>query len=213
MGKRIAIYIIGLMITSFGIALIISSGVGAGPWDTVAVGLNMHLGLTIGLWSIIAQGLVVFVTWAIERERIQYEAVVAIIIRSVFLDVWIYGVLRNVDFGAFLGMSWLALSLGILCVGVGIGIYIESRLPRTPLDGLMIALHNRFGWSLNISRVSIECSGAIIGFLLGGPVGVGTVLIAATLGRVVQFSNLKFKKVLTTHHERQQIRVQQLKEM
>ncbi|MFC0469554.1 YitT family protein [Halalkalibacter kiskunsagensis] len=214
MGKRIAIYVIGLMITSFGIALIISSGVGAGPWDTVAVGLNMHLGLTIGLWSIIAQGLVVFVTWAIERKRIQFEAVVAIIIRSIFLDLWIYVVLRNIDFAAFWwGMSWLTLFLGILCVGIGIGIYIESRLPRTPLDGLMIALHNRFGWSLNISRMSIESSGAVIGFLLGGPVGLGTVVIAASLGRVVQLSNLWFKKIVTFYQERQQIRVEQVKEM
>jgi uncharacterized membrane protein YczE len=201
------------MITSFGIALIISSGVGAGPWDTVAVGLNLHLGLTIGLWSIIAQGLVVFVTWAIERKRIQFEAVMAIIVRSIFLDLWIYGVLRNFDFTAFWGMSWLTLLLGILCVGIGIGIYIESRLPRTPLDGLMIALHNRFGWSLNISRMSIECSGAVIGFLLGGPVGLGTVVIATTLGRVVQFSNRQFKRILTLYQERQQIRVEQLKEM
>lgn len=197
MGKRIAIYLIGLSISSFGIALIILSQVGAGPWDAVAVGLNNHLGLTIGLWSIIAQAFVVFITWLVERKRFQYGSVLAIVLRSWFLDIWIYVILINVDFTSSVALQWFTLFLGVLSVGVGIGLYIEARLPRTPMDGLMIALHERFRWSLNVSRIGIELSGVIIALLLSGPVGLGTVIIALTLGRVVQFSNSKFKLLLT----------------
>ncbi|MFC0557626.1 YczE/YyaS/YitT family protein [Halalkalibacter alkalisediminis] len=196
MGKRIAIYLVGLSLTSFGIALIILSQIGAGPWDAVAVGLNTHLGLTIGLWSIIAQAMVVFITWLVERKRFQYGSVVAIVLRSWFLDIWIYVILKNVDFTSSETLQWFTLFIGVVTVGIGIGLYIEARLPRTPMDGLMIALHERFHWSLNVSRIGIELSGVIFALLLSGPVGLGTVIIAVTLGRVVQFSNSKFKSLI-----------------
>lgn len=199
MGKRIAIYLVGLSITSFGIALIVLSQIGAGPWDAVAVGLNSHLGLTIGLWSIIAQALVVFITWFIERKRFQYGSVVAIVLRSWFLDIWIYVILSNVDFTSSVALQWFTLLMGVVSAGIGIGIYIEAKLPRTPIDGLMMALHERFRWSLSVSRIGIELSGVMIALLLSGPVGFGTLLIAVTLGRIVQFVNSKCKFILKTH--------------
>ena len=79
---------------------------------------------------------------------------------------------------------------------MGIGIYMEAQFPKTPIDGLMIAIGNRFGWSLNISRISIEACGVIIGFLLGGPVGFGTLVAALLLGKVIQISNYKIKRIL-----------------
>lgn len=75
------VYFTGLMITTFGIALIVHAEAGAGPWDAVAVGLKLHFGLTIGMWSIIAQGCVVIIT-AIECARFQVESIFAIILRS-----------------------------------------------------------------------------------------------------------------------------------
>jgi uncharacterized membrane protein YczE len=196
MGKRIAVYFVGLIITAFGIALIIKSSVGAGPWDTVAVGLKTHFGLTIGIWSIIAQGCVVAITAFIERARIQFESIVAIIIRSWFLDLWFYIILKDIDFTISAGVQWAAFLLGVCVAGVGIGIYVEAKLPKTPLDGLMIALSNTFGWSYSKSRIVIELSGAIIGFLLGGPVGAGTLVLALTLGRIISAVNRHVKKYI-----------------
>jgi uncharacterized protein len=60
----------------------------------------------------------------------------------------------------------------------------------------MLALHNRFDWSINNSRIVVELSGAIFGFLLGGPVGFGTLIIALFVGRIIQMSNIKIKKIL-----------------
>lgn len=68
MSKRIGIYLGGLALTALGIAIIILSLIGAGPWDTVAVGLNMHAGLTIGTWSIITQVIFTVITWIIEKR-------------------------------------------------------------------------------------------------------------------------------------------------
>ncbi|WP_102347566.1 YczE/YyaS/YitT family protein [Bacillus sp. Marseille-P3661] len=195
MGKRIAIYLLGLSITALGIALIVLSMAGAGPWDIVAVGLNNHFGLTIGTWSIIAQTCVVLLTGIIEKKRPPFESVGAIIIRSLILDGWIYLVFNNVDFTSSLEFQWISFTIGVLASGLGIGIYVLAEFPKTPIDGLMVAVHKRFGYSLNVSRTIIEAAAVVLGYLLGGPVGIGTLIIALTLGKVIQVSNQGIKKV------------------
>ena len=81
-------------------------------------------------------------------------------------------------------------------MGVGIGIYVEAQFPKSPIDGLMLALHNRFEWSINVSRIVVELVGVLFGFLLGGPVGFGTLIIAVFVGKIIQISNRKIKSVL-----------------
>jgi len=196
MGKRIGIYLIGLAINALGIALIIYSAVGAGAWDTVAIGLNHSWGLTIGICTVIIQVFVVLVTGIIERKRLQYESIIAIAIRSIFLDAWIYLVFNHMDQVASWEIQWLYFIFGIISMGIGIGIYMEAHFPKSPIDGLMLAIHNRFKWSINTSRIIVELSGAVIGFLLGGPVGLGTLLIALAVGKIIQMTNRKIKKVL-----------------
>ncbi|WP_428910829.1 YczE/YyaS/YitT family protein [Niallia sp. Krafla_26] len=198
MGRRIVIYLTGLATTALGIALIILSFVGAGPWDAVATGLANHLGLTIGTWSIISQIAFTLITWLLEKTRFRIESMIPIAIRSFFLDIWIYVVLANVDFSFSWVFQWSAFTMGLILAGVGMGIYMEARFPKTPIDGLMVALSQKWNWSLNKSRMSIEITGVILGFLLSGPVGFGTIVTALFLGRIIQFSNAKVKKLLST---------------
>ena len=187
MGKRIGIYLLGLAINALGIALIIYSAVGAGAWDTVAIGLNQSWGLTIGICTVIIQVFVVLVTGIIERKRLQYESIIAIAIRSIFLDAWIYLVFNHMDQAASWEIQWLYFMFGIISMGIGIGIYMEAHFPKS---------NNRFKLSINTSRFIVELSGAVIGFLLGGPVGLGTLLIALAVGKIIQMTNRKIKKVL-----------------
>ena len=196
MGKRIGIYLIGLAINALGIALIIFSTVGAGAWDTVAIGLNHSWGLTIGICTVITQVLVVLAIGIIERKRLQYESIIAIIIRSIFLDAWIYLVFNHIDLAASWEIQWLYFIFGIISMGIGIGIYMEAHFPKSPIDGLMLAIHNRFKWSINTSRIVVELSGVVIGFILGGPVGLGTLIIALFVGKIIQMTNIKIKKII-----------------
>ena len=201
-GRRIVIYLSGLATAALGIALIILSFVGAGPWDAVATGLANHLGLTIGTWSIISQIVFTMITWLLEKTRFRIESLIPIAIRSIFLDIWIYVVLANADFASSWVIQWSAFIMGLILTAVGIGIYMEARFPKTPIDGLMVAISEKLSWSLNKSRMTIEITGVIIGFLLSGPVGLGTVVTALFLGRIIQFSNAKVKKILSTQTEK-----------
>jgi len=196
MGRRIAIYLIGLFTTALGISLIIKSSVGAGPWDAVAVGFNLHFGLTIGMWSLISQGMLVFITYLIERTSLQWRSAFAIMIRSWFLDLWLYVILKNVDLTTSIWLQWTGFLSALIIISFGIGLYVEAKLPKTPVDGLMVAMIEKFHLSLNVARLIIEVSAALIGFLLGGPVGIGTVIIALLLGKFIQFFNIKIKKLL-----------------
>ncbi|MGN7393287.1 YczE/YyaS/YitT family protein [Peribacillus frigoritolerans] len=196
MKRRLTIYITGLAITALGIALIVRSIVGAGPWDSVAVGLKLHFGLTIGMWSIISQVFLILFTAVIEKARVRIESVLVIVVRSWFLDFWYYIALANLDASNSLALQWFIFALGVFTIGVGISIYMEAKFPSSPIDGLMIALSERFNLSISTSRLFIEASGLIIGYLFGGPVGVGTIIVALTLGRIIQTSNRLLRKYL-----------------
>lgn len=198
MGKRIAIYLGGLAITALGIALIILTLVGAGPWDAVAVGLTNHFGFTVGMWSIVAQTMVILLTGWIERKSPSWGSFVTIVIRSWMLDAWIYIGLKDVDFTSSWEIQWLSLFMGVILAGIGMGIYLEADFPRSPIDGLMMALHHRFGWTLTVSRTFIEFCAAFLGFFLGGPIGLGTIVVVFLLGKVIQVSNRVTKKVLNS---------------
>lgn len=198
--KRIAVYLIGLAINALGIAFIIHSTVGAGAWDAVAIGFHQYVGLTIGICSVIVQVLVVIMTKLIERKRLQYGAIIAITIRSMFLDAWAYLVFNHLAEASSWELQWLYFLLGVVSMGFGIGIYLEANFPKSPVDGLMMALHQRFHWSINVSRIILELIGVLFGFILGGPVGFGTVILALLLGKIIQYANHKIKKVLHKEH-------------
>ncbi|MCQ6277387.1 hypothetical protein JMM81_21195 [Bacillus sp. V3B] len=86
--------------------------------------------------------------------------------------------------------------IGVIVAGIGIGMYMEARFPKTPIDGLMVAISNRLGWSLNLSRISIEATGTLTGFLLSGPVGLGTLVVVVFLGKIIQTTNRRVKKIV-----------------
>ncbi|WP_338452953.1 DUF6198 family protein [Niallia oryzisoli] len=196
MVSRLAIYLVGLAINALGIALTIYSAAGVGSWDAAAIGVNHYLGLTIGTWTIAIQVLIVLTTKTVERKRFQYGSMLAIILRSIFLDLWMYLLFDHLEIPSSILMQWLVFLLGTLGIGVGIGIYIEAKFPKSPVDGLMLALHNRFHWSINVSRIVVELTGTLLGFILGGPVGLGTLIIALFVGKVIQLVNSKVKKIL-----------------
>lgn len=195
--KRLAVYFVGLAINALGIALIIFSSVGAGSWDAVAIGLNHYVGLTIGICTTSIQVLVVLATKVIERKRLQYGSIIAITIRSIFLDAWMYLVFSHLELSSSWEIQWLFFIIGVLSVGVGIGIYLEAHFPKSPIDGLMIALQQRFYWSLNTARIVAEFIGVLLGLFLGGPVGLGTFIATLCLGKIIQFTNIKIKRILT----------------
>jgi uncharacterized membrane protein YczE len=170
----------GLLVFAFGEALIVRASLGVIPWDVLHQGLVQQFGLTIGQWSIII-GAVVLLLWIPLRERPGLGTVSNVLVIGAALDVFL-GLLATPD---SIWVRGLFLATGILINGVATAAYIGARLGPGPRDGLMTGVVRTRGWSVRVVRTGIEVAVVVIGWLLGGNLGVGTVLFALAIGPVV----------------------------
>ena len=177
---------------SLGIALTIKGQqLGVGSWDVLHIGLVKNFGLTVGMWSIIL-GLIILAIDAVISKRLpKLGTYLDMFLAGIFIDIFLY-VLPDAH-GWF--EQILAFALGLLLLGFGCGMYMVANLGVGPRDTLMLLLVQRLGWSVNRARTTMEVSVAVIGFLLGGPVGLGTLLMAFGLGAIVQWA-LKWNEKL-----------------
>jgi uncharacterized membrane protein YczE len=159
----------------------IQSGLGLSPWDVLHQGLSLHFGLTIGAWTIITSG-VVLLAWIPLRERYGIGTLLNAIIIGVMIDV----VGAVVPAATNTVVQWTMLLGGILLVGLASGMYIGANLGPGPRDGLMTGIAKK-GPSIRLTRSVIEVSVLIVGWLLGGTFGIGTILFALLIGPLVQF--------------------------
>lgn len=181
------IYSAGLLVSSLGLALIIKSNLGAGPGDSIAVGLSYHTPVTVGTFMIIAFTILLIVNAILEKKRPQYESLIPSIIRGRTLDFFLYGTLENVNPDAWYSQAGI-FALGILATAVGISFYLRTPFPRIPLDHFMMVMNNRTNQSKGVVRNLMEGAMALTGYFLGGPVGIGTVMVVFLLGPLIQWT-------------------------
>ncbi len=174
-GRLVQLYL-GLILYGFSASLLVLSGLGLSPWDVLHQGLAKHTNLAIGTWSILV-GLVVLLLWIPLRERPGIGTVSNVIFIGGTMDV----VLAHLSPPHDLTVRIVCLVAGVFLNGVATGAYIGAGLGPGPRDGLMTGLARR-GHSIRVVRTSLEVSVVVIGWLLGGTVGVGTVAYAVCIG-------------------------------
>ncbi|WP_059102745.1 YczE/YyaS/YitT family protein [Shouchella shacheensis] len=178
---RWAFFVGGISLLAFGIAVMIRADLGGAPWDVLHIGLTLKFGLTVGTWSILA-GIVVLGLSGLLLKRVpQLGAFLNMLLVGLFLDLFLFLVPIP---GTLMG-QWFYLLLSFVIIGIGIGIYIAPQLGAGPRDSLMIGLQQKTGWSLRWVRSGMEAIVLLIGWLLGGPVSVGTLLFVFGIGYVV----------------------------
>lgn len=187
---------------SFGIVLTIKADLGVSAWDVLHIGLYKQLGLSIGSWTIIIGGLVLLSASLLTRKLPQVGAFINMFTIGIFIDLFIFlPVLKTPE--SFLGkMIMLVMGIVILCYGMGL--YISAKCGAGPRDSLMMALVEKTGKSITFVRAWIEVIVLVIGWLLGGPVFIGTVIATISLGYVAgvmipfcqNTTNLLFMKLL-----------------
>jgi uncharacterized membrane protein YczE len=170
----------GLVTFAFGEALILEAGLGVIPWDVFQQGLVNHWGLTMGTWSIIV-GVAVLLLWIPLRQRPGIGTVSNAVVIGAALDP----MLRAIEAPESLGWRAAYLVAGILINGVATAAYIGARLGPGPRDGLMTGLVRLTGRSVRLVRTGLEVTVVLIGWALGGNLGLGTVLFAVSIGPVV----------------------------
>ncbi len=178
-------FIAGLLILALGITLTIKGQLlGIGPWDVLHVGLYLNFGLTIGSWSIIT-GFVIVIATAIGTKRLpKIGTWLNMLVVGIFIDFfnWLLP-----DLTQYLGQTVFFVA-GVLIMGLGIGIYVAPNIGAGPRDSIMLLIVEKTGWSVKRVRTSIEIVVGVAGWILGGPIGIGTVIIAITLGQIVHIT-------------------------
>jgi len=178
--RRLPQLFVGLLFYGWGLALMVASDLGLGPWDVLHQGVSFHTPIPIGTVGILT-GLVVLLLWIPLRERFGLGTALNVISIGVVIDV----TLIWLDTPSSDAMRWVFVIGGVVMVGVATSYYIGAGLGPGPRDGLMTGLARR-GWPIGVVRTGIEVTVLVGGWLLGGTIGVGTVLFAFGIGPIVQ---------------------------
>ncbi|WP_447004679.1 YczE/YyaS/YitT family protein [Saccharothrix isguenensis] len=179
--RRIPQLVAGLWLYGASMALQIRATLGLDPWDVLHEGLTKITGLSFGTITALV-GLVVLLCWIPLRQRPGVGTVSNVIVIGIAVDVSL-AILPN---PAELLPRILFLTAGIVLNGLAAAVYIGARLGPGPRDGLTTGFCARTGTSLRLVRTVVEITVLAIGWLLGGTIGVGTVLYAVTIGPLTQ---------------------------
>jgi len=171
----------GLLVFGVGIALMAAAGLGLGPWEVLHQGISRHTGIPLGTVSILL-GFPILLLWIPLGEYPGIGTVLNVLLIGTATNV----VLPLLPIPTDLLPQLAMMLAGVLVIGLGSGLYLGSRLGPGPRDGLMTGIHGRFGWSVRRARTAVEVAVLVVGFLLGGTVGIGTVVFAFGIGPVVQ---------------------------
>ena len=177
---RIGVLFFGLFIFGLGDSLLIQSTIGNAPWSVLAQGVSGKLDITMG-WSTFAISSLVLLLWIPLKEKPGFGTLsnIVIIATAIQIGVSIFPEQNNYGFGVIYCL------IGIGMVGLGSALYITCALGPGPRDGLMTALHNSTGVRIGRVRLAIAGSVLVAGWLLGGTVGLGTLLFALLIGQSI----------------------------
>jgi uncharacterized membrane protein YczE len=178
--RRLVQLYVGLCLYGFACALQVRSELGLDPWDVFHQGLGSHIGVRIGTVVIIV-GAAVLLLWIPLRQWPGLGTVSNVVLVGLSMN-WSLDLLpRSAPLGVRIG----EMVVGIIVLAVATGMYIGASFGPGPRDGLMTGLARRTGRSIRLVRTSIEVTVLVIGWLLGGTVGVGTVVYAVAIGPLV----------------------------
>jgi uncharacterized membrane protein YczE len=180
MGRRVTQLAVGLFLYGFAIAMIVTAGIGVSAWDVLTQGVARHSGMSFGLLTnIIGAG--VLLLWIPIRQKPGLGTVANVLLVGPSAEVG----LAVLPAPASLPLQAVMFAGGLLMLAVATGLYIGARFSPGPRDGLMTGIHHRWGWKLWKVRTGIELTVLVAGWILGGNVGVGTVLFALLIGPMV----------------------------
>ncbi len=180
MTRRLVQLYVGLVLYGISLALMLRAGLGLDPWDVLHQGLEAHLPLTFGQVTIVV-GALVLLAWIPLRQWPGIGTVSNVVVIGLAVDA----ALAVLPAPGSLPIRGAVLVAGVGLNGVATAAYIGARLGPGPRDGLMTGLVSRTGGSIRLVRTSIELTVLGSGWLLGGTVGVGTVLYAVSIGPLV----------------------------
>ncbi|WP_303867862.1 YitT family protein [Acetobacterium wieringae] len=188
----------GLFLYGLGIIVTMRANVGYAPWEVLHSGISQTIGVSIGLVNTAVGALIVAIVFLL-GEKIGLGTIFNMFMIGLFMDLILY-----LDFIPLFDNFWigtLVLIIGLFIISLGTYFYISSAFGAGPRDSLMVAVTRKTGLPVGLCRGILEVSVVLIGWLLGGMVGLGTVISAFAIGFCVQitFKLVKFDPTQVKH--------------
>lgn len=180
---RVAILFFGLAIFGLGDSLLVQGNVGNAPWTVFAQGLSLKTGFPLGVSTFLIS-VAVLLIWIPLKEKPGFGTLSNILLIASFIQIGIsiFPLQHSLAMGVIFDL------LGIILVGVGSSLYITCGLGPGPRDGAMTGIHQATGIRVGRVRLGIEVTVLFVGWLMGGTVGVGTLLFALLIGESIAIS-------------------------
>ncbi|WP_418058326.1 YczE/YyaS/YitT family protein [Pimelobacter simplex] len=180
--RRLVQLYVGLWLYGVSLALMVLGDIGLAPWDVLHSGVIRHIPITLGQ-AVVLFSFVVLVLWIPLREKPGLGTI---------SNALVVGISADVTLGTFEAPEPMAARIalmvgGIVLCGLATALYIGAQLGRGPRDGLMTGLARRTGLSIRLVRTGLEITVVVLGLLLGGTLGLGTVVFALTIGPITQW--------------------------
>ena len=186
--KTLFFLFFGLTLFGLGEALLIVSNLGVTPWTVFAEGVSKKFDISIGLATFIVS-ISILILWIPLKQKIGIGTISNAIIIAFTIDLFVYLLPSNAN----TLFSIAEMIVGILLVGIGSGIYLITNLGPGTRDGLMKGISENFKKPIYLIRLSIEIIVVILGWILGGTVGLGTLMFAILIGPIISVSLVAIK--------------------
>jgi len=186
--SRLPQLIFGLFLCGFGLAFTIEADLGLNSWDVFHDGFSQVINVKIGFAGVIT-GFILLIGWIPLKQKPFIGTILNILIIGNVIDV----VMIFLPSPKLLLIKVFYLVFGTIFFAVGVGVYVGAGLGPGPRDGIMVGI-SKLGPSIRITRIAIDFTAFVVGVILGGSYGVGTIIMVLSVGPIVQFSLKKFDK-------------------
>ena len=178
--RRLILLYVGLVLYGLSSAMMVRAGLGLDPWNALHEGISLRLNVSFGT-VIIGVGALLMLLWIPLRQRPGIGTISNVVLIGLAADAALMFLPQPVSLAVRVGMLIAAIILN----GIASGMYIGAGLGPGPRDGLMTGLAARSGWSIRLTRTGIEISVLVLGWLLGGTIGIGTIFYALAIGVII----------------------------
>jgi len=177
----------GDAILALGAALLIKANLGVDTFTAENLGSSAHLNMSLGLWQMLFSIVVGLVIFFLKRDLLGVGSIINILFTGYFIDFFVF-VLRGIEIDIIVWQIALMLA-ALLIYSLGISLYSTAGLGAGPYDALAMLIEHFTQWKFIHCRILLDSSFLVLGLILGGPIGIATILAAFLLGPMINFYN------------------------
>jgi hypothetical protein len=178
--RRTVFYAIGIILIGIGINMLIQSDKGLDPWGIFNVATAGTINVSLGTLYVYSGILFVVLNALIQKKRPDILGMVTSFLMGISIDL-----LGPLTTGIFLNSRWLEFFLGLIGLCFGLALYLSTHLPRSPVDDLIYSIQKVSRKSFKVCKIILDTAVLVIGLLLGGHLGIGTVIMVLATGPLI----------------------------